>query len=63
MNDYSLYVPRGVDVAKAWNLEFQARLIAGLSSHSNKSSCTLLCVYQQNPILATGDSSVISNYR
>ena len=24
---------------------------------------TLLCVYQQNPILATGDSSVISNYR
>ena len=23
----------------------------------------LLCVYQQNPILATGDSSVISNYR
>ena len=24
---------------------------------------TLLCVYQQNPILATGYSSVISNYR
>ena len=24
---------------------------------------TLLCVYQQDPILAIGDSSVISNYR
>ena len=37
-----------------FTLEFLAATI--YENHS------LLCVYQQNPILATGDSSVISNY-